>query len=434
MNWLRWFFIFLSLFLVTTALNFIARKKMLFSYAVAPGYDGLYYLKGQTAITGLWEAENDSIALQFRGQGIKYNNRFKVYTGNTPITGARGSKLVFKPMQGLHTYSIQINDLPPVQAQISYSPDSLYRAKGNSGGQLFELIHADIPVTSSSFYDLSDWAMRFEQFNDPEHHAEADRYLSDSMGVTPTDRSQERVIKIARYILQVVRGMDGVPVDSLSALSPVRQLQCVQAGQSQLWCGNYAAIFSYFATRAGVPVRLVSCGDFEYTISRGTHVFNEVFIQELNKWCYVDLLAKTVFVQKGQQPLNVIDVSRLLRYNVHDSDLTALYFDGRDTATVPFTQVQSTAKYYFHPGNTFRFLFSSYLEKQTPRNMAERVQKAFWPKPYYALYGDGLIIRTEQLFIRIATTWLMPVLFLLTLFTGWKTLRRRKTAKNRGYR
>jgi hypothetical protein len=422
------FTLFLLLFFLTAAFNFIARKEMSFSYAVILAYNNLYELNDQIRISHFTENENRSVSIAFKGNGIKDVNAFKVYCNNALLTRMNARELTFSPLANSRKYVIKVNDIPgDVIIDLDYSPDSLFRMAGNSAGESFEVTGSNIPIETGDSYSIQDWALTFDEYNSKAENNEAAGYIKDSMLINSTDSSTVRILKIAQFILQRVKDRSGVPTDSMLQLSPVNQLKCVQAGKSKLWCGNYAAIFAYFAFKAGIPIRLVSCGDYLASISSGTHMFNEVWIKENNCWMYVDLLAKTVMVKKGDRFLNVIDVARLVRYPMQDTDLVAWYFEGDSIVQKPFNQVANTARYYFHKNNSFTFYFNDYLKRQNPENLLERAKKIFYTRPYYAMYGDNIAIGKSQLTFRLITTYLMFILMGLCLFFGLRMIRLKKS-------
>lgn len=401
---------------------------MSFSYAVMPAYNHLYELNEQIRISHFTENGNRSVSIAFNGNGIKDVNAFKVYCNNALLTQMNARELTFSPLADARKYVIKVNDIPgDVIIDLDYTPDSVYRMAGNSGGVSFEVIGSNIPIETGDSYSLQDWALTFDKYNSEAENKEAALYIKDSMMISSADSSTVKVLKIAQFVLQRVKDRSGVPTDSMTQLSPVNQLKCVQAGKSKLWCGNYSAIFAYFASKAGIPVRLVGCGDYLASISSGTHVFNEVWMKEYNCWMYVDLLAKTVMVKKGDRFLNVIDVARLVRYPMQDPDLVAWYFEGDSIVQKPFDQVANTARYYFHKNNTFTFYFNDFLKRQNPENLLERVKKIFYTRPYYAMYGDNIAIGKSQLTFRLITTYLMFLLMGLCLFFGLRMVRLKKS-------
>ncbi|SEO35732.1 hypothetical protein SAMN05660816_02709 [Niastella yeongjuensis] len=415
------------LFLLAAALNWFARKEMDYSFADQPGYNQLYEIREQTRITHLADNKNGSITITFAGKAIQKQNDFRVYYKDSLLTTSKAETCTFQPLPDTREYHIKINDAAgDVTVSLNNTPDSVYRLVGNTTAVNFEMTGSNVPIEPNSLYSLADWAMNFDDQSDRDKK-EVDDYLRDSIQLTANETTTERILKIADFILQRVKGMDGTPADSVAQLSPVNKLKCVQAGRSKIWCGMYTKILCAFANKAGVPVRFIECGDTRAGMSGGEHVFSEVYLKEYNSWAYVDLTAKTVFVKKGMQYLNTIDVQRLLRYPLNDPDLTADYFNGDSIVQTPYNQVASTARTYFHRNNIFRFYFSDFLKVQNPKNLFERGIKLFYSKPYYAVYGDNTGIGRSQLMVRIISTYIMFFFLGLSIFFGFKWLRQ-KTA------
>lgn len=398
---------------------------MKYSYADQLGYNQLYMIKEQLKISQLNENKDHSVTVAFSGKGVRKENDFKVYLDNRLLSSSRGPSLTFHPVAGTKKYAIRLNDVKnDIVIDLSYSPDSIFKKAGRNMSGGCEFVNVNIPVEQEHIYSLNDWAWHYDKFNSDEKLAAS--YLKDSIKILPGDSTMTRVVKIARFILERTKGMDGTPSDSIELLSPIEQLQYIHAGRSKIWCGIYASIFTYFACRAGVPTRIIECGDFRMNISSGVHVFNEVYIEEYGRWLYLDLLAKTIFVKKGEQYLNVADIHRLLKYSIDDEDLVATYFNGDSIVQMPFNQAASTASYYFHSNNTFSYYFGEYLNTQTPRNLWERGKKALYSKPYYALYGDNISGGRSQFVFRLVTSYALMFSLGLCLVFGVGAYWRRK--------
>jgi len=240
--------------------------------------------------------------------------------------------------------------------------------------------------------------------------------LDDSAQIRQNDPGSSKVLKIARFILQRTAGHEGEPAEGLSNFHPLMQLRVVQSGQSRIWCGNFSSIFSYFATKAGLPVRWVSCGKTEGRYSSGTHVFCEVFLKEQQSWVYVDLTSRNILVRYGKNWLNAIDIQRLLRYPIEDSSWVALHYEKDSLYETPFRNVSALVSYYFHPNNTFVFYFGDYLKIMTPKNIFSRAIKFFYGRPYYAIYSDNYRVSNARFYLRILTNYLLGLGILFYLF------------------
>jgi hypothetical protein len=239
--------------------------------------------------------------------------------------------------------------------------------------------------------------------------------LKDSIHILEGESSDQKILKIARFILKKTAGKEGIPADELSRLHPLKQLEYIESGKSRVWCGNFSAIFSYLATSAGIQVRLVSCGLSNGGVSTGIHVFCEAFLKEEESWAYVDLTSRNILVRYNEKWLNAIDIQRLLRYRVQDSSFLAWHYEKDSLFQVPFYKVEKLNDYYFHSNAVFTFYFGDYLAIQEPANIFSRAIKFFYTKPYYAFYSDNLPVSNPAFFLRILTNYLLAAVFLAWL-------------------
>jgi hypothetical protein len=282
---------------------------------------------------------------------------------------------------------------------------------------MYEVTSRDMLISPASFHKLSDWDVSSFWSKKIRDKSEIDRYLRDSMKLSVTDSTHIKVLKIARHLLEVTKGRLGIPSDALAQLSPVQQLEYIRLGHSQLWCGNYVDLFSIFSSFAGVASRIVSCGNSIGNTALGSHSFNEVFLPEWNCWAYVDLTEGNVFVRKGDHFLNTLDLYAVLKSgNTINDGITAYHFNSDSIALMPFSEASKFARYYFHPGNSFQFLYSDFLKKQIPGNVFARIKKFFYLKPYYATFSGDIIQGNYQFYLRLATNYLLALVGISWLF------------------
>lgn len=411
--------IYLSLLLfIVAAVNLISRKQLSYSYTEILPYNQIYYLNDQLRIIDIEQKEGDSLTIKFKGNGIKQNNHFEIFTDSALVLSERSENLTIRPDPKQNQFFLRINDRPPKYlVNIDYTPLSVYRQAGNSSSVVYEVTSRDILISPASFHKLSDWDVSSFWSEKMKDKSEIDRYLRDSMNVSVSDSAHIKVLKIAGYLLEVTEGRLGIPSDYLSQLSPVQQLEYIRRGHSRLWCGNYVDLFSFFSSRAGVANRIVSCGNNMGNTALGSHSFNEVFLPEWNRWAYVDLTEGNVFVRKGDSFLNALDLYAALKTEDTVNDgITAYRFSNGRLMSMPFKEASKLARYYFHPGNSFQFLYSDYLKKQIPRDVVARVKKFFYLKPYYATFSENIIQGNYQFYLRLATNYLLAMIGILWLF------------------
>ena len=419
-------FIGISLALaIVLGLNFISRKNLPYAYSDIVSYNKLYYADSQLRISRLYTTAHDSLVMEFKGKGITQSNLFELYANNRLLLQQQAPVFTLRPPTAQKQFFLRVNGAADsVEINIDYTPVEVYRASGNSGDVLYDVSSAALPVTNEALHPVSDWQAP-EYDGGAAERQRADTYLQDSMHIGKGDAPAVKVYKIAAYILNATRGKLGTASDSTLALSPLSQLEAVRDGPLKLWCGNYSDIFSFFAGRAGVPVRPVSCGVVSKGVGIGEHTFNEVYLEDVGCWAYVDLTAQNIFVKNGEEYLNVIDVQRYLRHGVENSGLTAVHYNGDSISPVPFEQADSVDRYYFHPGNYFYFYYGDFLKRREPKNLFERAVKFFYTRPYQAVYSDNLDMGNWQLYTRVATNYLLAALFLLWLFAAVAAVRGR---------
>lgn len=395
------------------------------SYAALLSYNQLYWDKDKIHIKSIHTAD-DSIEVSLEGKILNQpKNIFRIFSGNTLIAELQTpeKRIKFKPRPGnIDKISITANGSgDSVSMSVDYTPDSLYRKQGFSKGVVYEII-PNTPDDPARLYTVRDWALDYWGDDTANTAAETRRMLKDSIRIGANESSTEKILKIARFILQRTAGREGTPTDELSALHPLHQLRCVQDGKSKIWCGNFSSIFSFLASSAGLPVRLVSCGLDNGQYTNGVHVFCEVYLKEEQSWVYVDLTAKNILVSYNKKWLNAIDIQRLLKYNIQDSNWVAWHYEKDSIYETPYFRVADLSRYYFHPGNTFMFYYGDFLKKMTPKNLWSRMIKFFYARPYYALYSDDFRLPNYDFYLRIFTNYLLALAFLAYVYRFLKNL------------
>jgi hypothetical protein len=424
----NYFLLLLLVFLI----NLFLRKYAVSSFVKFLGYNQLYYDQGKIHIQKA-EVRGDSIEFFLEGKALKGAEiPARVYfNGNILETCMlyRGQFTYKPPVQGKSTTALVLdNSSDTVFFHIDYTPDSLYARYGNASRNRYE-VTSNVLMGAPVLYGKEDWKMNYWGEDTLGMDARASALLRDSVGISKGETTVGKIIRLATFILTRTAKYEGIPADSISVLHPLKQLAAIQNGKSAVWCGNYTSIFSYLATKSGLTVRLVSCGQSSDHYSNGVHVFSEVFLEEEKSWAYVDLTTGNILVRKGSTWLNAIDIQRLLRYPEKDSSLVACHFENDSLYMTPFAGVSGLTAYYFHPSNSFTFYFGPYLEKMNPRNVLQRVVKLFYTGPAYAVYSDNgggpnflryARIFSNYLLVFLFGIWLTRVVLMVLLPAGKK--------------
>jgi len=401
------------LLLVIGILNYLCRKKLPYGYADILSYNQLYGAPDQLRITGIGRSGTDSLAIRFDGASVREHNHFEVYCDSVKISDGESSSLMIRPSTALKTYFIKINSKDSLRINIEFPRDSASGKPSDPGKYIPEITTSSVVVGAGDLHSPMDWSADAPLSDRDSQGKEIAHYLHDSMKIREDDNSEERVLKISKYIFSLTGDKYGTPTDSMARLQPMEQLNCVRAGLSRLYCGNYSSIFAFFSNKAGVPARYIESGTLTDGIVNGPHVVNEVYLKEYKEWAYVDLTDGIVFVKKKDRFLNAVDIQRLLRYDTGDSTMVAGQYRKDSLVRVPFAAASFFTKDAFNGSNTITFYYGNYQRLVSARNPIEKIRNFFYPRAYYALYSDNMHLINSQFCLRLYSTYIFLAVFLL---------------------
>jgi hypothetical protein len=179
-------------------------------------------------------------------------------------------------------------DAPPLILNISYVGSETYRKRGNSTWDNYYITESSYPIIARKKYGTYDFAYR-EGLYKKEELAEAKKLIYGEMGVLKDDNTRERIVKISKHLYDRMEQYSGIPSDSMKYLSPMEQYKRITRGKDGAWCHNYAVIYTFFMTAAGIPTRLVSMEGEIDQVKLAGHIFAESFINEKHKWAFSDM-------------------------------------------------------------------------------------------------------------------------------------------------
>ncbi|MFI5155084.1 MAG: hypothetical protein ACHQEM_02815 [Chitinophagales bacterium] len=378
------------------------------AYSDSLNYNQLYFDKDKIHI-GETRMHNGEVEILFEGKFPSEKSiDFSLIDDQGQISNGMGNLVLINAKAGgLHNYKILFNGFADT---IGFAIDMDKDSPGQSMNSDYEITTNNV-MGSAGLFGVRDWAMDYWGTDTIGVMEDTRRILSDSLFIRSGDTDAEKILKIGKFILYRTGEMDGRPDDALSNMHPEKQLRRVQSGKSRIWCGNYAAIFSWLASGAGLPVRLVSCGMKEGSKQTGIHVFCEAFLKEQREWVYVDLTARNILVSYHNKWLNAIDIQRLSRYEIKDPEWTAFHFSGDSIIKKPYGQVSAVTDHYFHANSFYHFYFAGYFRNQFPPNIFSRVKKFLNTGYYYGVYSDNLRTRNYLFYLRILTNYLLVFCF-----------------------
>ncbi|MFZ2654829.1 MAG: hypothetical protein WAX69_07910 [Victivallales bacterium] len=315
----------LACFAIVTYVNFWIFKHKDNGFLSKYGnYPDFYILHETPAIVGFKKTEKGHLQLII---SPKISNSWTIKMPDGAKYESQDPNPIITLAQGTKNYELTPDNKEniPLVLNISYVSSETYRKKGNSTGDNYFISGSSYPVIAHKRYGIYDFAYREEQYEKDEM-AEARKIIIEEIGVLKDDGTKEKILKISKYLYDNIEQHSGIPSDSMKYLSPLEQYRRIISGQACAWCHNYAVIYTFFMTAAGVPTRLVSIeGDVDQ-VKIGGHIFAESLIREKNKWAFNDVNSGFFMVEDPNgNPYDTIDLLNLMASNAIEKALFLRY-------------------------------------------------------------------------------------------------------------
>jgi hypothetical protein len=323
---------------------------------------------------------------------------------------------VIKLQEGIKDYQIQhINSkAPAINIRLNYVSEASYKSKGRARMSDVELMQVSIPISDKKLYSINHWTQSSEFTTDKEI-ALAKQILTDSMNVVSSENTISKIQKIGGYIYKKLNHQLGTPNDSMDALSPLQQFVHAKQSKSEVWCGNYTSIFSFFANTAGITTRSVWIEGEANGISTAGHNFNECYIKELNQWIFVDLMSNTLSLQtKNGSYLNSLDFYNL--HQLHSSDIMISSLKNDSIVETEYDYSNSFYNNYFNPNVNFVYYYAAQFDKKL-YNSSEKIKRYISKQPTFATYSNASSVSNAKFYKKQ-----MALLALFAFSIYWVTI------------
>src|SRR3982751_1261019 len=156
-----------------------------------------------------------------------------------------------------------------------------------------------------SLYDDCDdgcikkWSLFRDDY--PSAELQEAKRISDSVIGLRDISTTDKILKIAGFVHQRFIAQSGRPSIELLNASPLKQYKMLCASDTlELWCGNFAAIFSYFCWSEGIVTR-----NIEILNPADHHIVSECYIPETRKWALIDPTNNLLQLKGNQGILNL---------------------------------------------------------------------------------------------------------------------------------
>ena len=278
-------------------------------------YPDFYILHETPAIVGFKKAGAGQLQCII---SPKVSNSWTIKMPDATKYESRNPNPVISLKNGTNRYELtpDTKDAVPLILNISYTGSETYRKKGNSTGDNYYITESSYPIIGHKKYGTYDFAYREELYR-KEDLAEARKMIYGEMGVAKSENSSGKIIKISKYLYDKIEPYSGIPSDSVKYLSPMEQYWRITSGKDGAWCHNYAVIYTFFMTAAGIPTRLVSLEGEIDRVKIAGHIFAESFVKEKNEWAFSDMNSG-IFLAEDVNG-NPYDTMELFSLNASDS-------------------------------------------------------------------------------------------------------------------
>ena len=373
------------IFLILLIINIVIYKNRDngYGYTEYLSYNQLYQPSEMLSITKTRFNGTDSLALYF-SQEQNYAvwkiqlPDYKHYTCN--------GIPVIKLQEGIHEYQVTTANAKDsaIYIRLNYVSEESYRKKGRSRASDVELMSVSVPIQDKKRYSINHWTQSSEYTTDKDVLI-AKQILMDSMQVIPSENSVSKIQKIGSYIYKKIHRQLGTPNDSMDVCSPLKQFTLAQQGKSEIWCGSYTSIFSFFANTAGIITRSVWVDGQANGISTAGHNFNECYIKELNQWIFVDLMSNTLSLQtKSGRYLNSIDFFNL--HQLHSCDIMVSSLKNDSIVKSEYDYSNAFYANYFNPKVNFVYYFASQFDEKL-YTASEKIKRYISKQATFANYS-----------------------------------------------
>lgn len=211
--------------------------------------------------------------------------------------------------------------------------------------------------------------------------------------------------KIANYLIEQLAPYHGEPPSWLFDLSVSEQLEAIRNNQTEVFCTQYSALYTFLARCAGLTVRRI-----EAMGKNDRHAIQETYDRQQQCWIFSDLLNEVVAVYHNNKPIHCVDLLTFLRKN-ETEQLTIL---GRASKMLLFQTYEEAARFDFDDQVILHF----YHEQNLPwlYSDEQRLHRFLTLDNWFERYAETPMSNWKA--------YLKYVLFALIFFVGFQTVYR----------
>ncbi len=247
---------------------------------------------------------------------------------------------------------------------------------------------------------------------------EAHRLLQQNISIDSIASDENKLIAIGAWLQDELSRQTGTKNDSINTLPALQQYYCFKKNSNFSFdCGNFQAMFSLFCTSVKLPCRNLQ--NIELPGNNppgGSHVANEVYLKDYNKWVLTDPYRNHLLIKKKNVPLSAIEY---LDYNIAAvaDTLSVIKESGGKVLIDTIEPARFTPDFYFNKN------FILYIYKETDLrqvySIPEKIKRYFLPVSWYEVYApqqknSNLLFHVKQFFLLAFAGWILFIIFRIT--------------------
>ncbi|MEQ8483730.1 MAG: transglutaminase-like domain-containing protein [Pseudomonadales bacterium] len=206
-------------------------------------------------------------------------------------------------------------------------------------------------------YSIRDFAAPPSEW--PENEVRQAEEILASLGLIDSMTARDKILRIAAHLHNELDQHRGSPEPFMRRSSAWQQYVSAIGGRSRVYCSNFAEIFAFFASVAGVPTRLVDVRGHLADVPLAAHAFNEAYDSDSNQWMYVDLqLSVGAILTASGRALNGVDIL-LRRQASNQHDLIVKGLARGKISNEPISEFSEMVNFFIPSEATLVYLWAS---------------------------------------------------------------------------
>jgi hypothetical protein len=224
-----------------------------------------------------------------------------------------------------------------------------------------------------------------------------------------------KILIIGKHLFNRLHKLSAIPSLKVEASTPLQQYKILSADKTEnLWCSNYAGIFSFFCWSQNIV-----CRNVEIMQPGNHHVVSECFIPEKKEWAIVDIPNGILLATQNNKLMNVPSLVQAMS-TVQPIE-TVTIKDGNYSSAVLDKQTPD----YDYYRNVQPLYYYNEVILDNVYSRGEKLKRYILPHYWYEVYsnkkGNGILFYLK---VGLLLAWLVSLLLLVFKFINYDRSKR----------